>query len=170
MPARSDVHYHGPAFRTTGELFDAPRGPLVALESLIRTQIADYFAAVTPPSPDHPYLTRPPRRWRPIAQATVLDSNGNLAPHVHYSGYVSGVYYVRVPLSSRRHRATAPAGSRSAGRRHAFTTPVAPKLRFIEPREGQMLLFPSYFYHSTVPFSPAETRISVAFDALPETG
>ena len=97
VPAHSDVHYHGPAFRTTGELFDAPRGPLVALESLIRTQIADYFAAVTPPSPDHPYLTRPPRRWRPIAQATVLDRDGNLAPHVHYSGYVSGVYYVRVP-------------------------------------------------------------------------
>src|SRR5258708_13982357 len=98
VPGRSDVHYQGPAFRTTGELFDRPSGPLVALEALIRAQIADYFAAVAQLSPDHPYLARPPRRWRTIAQATVLDRDGSLAPHVLYTGSVSGVYYVHVPV------------------------------------------------------------------------
>jgi Flp pilus assembly protein TadD len=170
VPAQSDVHYHGPAFRTTGELFDAPRGPLVALEALIRAQIAQYFAAVAPPSPEHPYLARPPRKWRPIAQATVLDRDGNLAPHVHYSGYVSGVYYVRVPAFIAAAQSDR-AGWFEIGRPPPrFHHAGHPEVRFIEPREGQMLLFPSYFYHSTVPFSPAETRISVAFDALPEVG
>jgi Flp pilus assembly protein TadD len=167
-PAQHDVHYHGPAFRTTGELFDRPSGPLVALESLIKTQIADYLAAVATPSPDHPYLARPPRRWRVIAQATVLDRTGNLAPHVHYSGYVSGVYYVRIPAFVTAAQADH-AGWFEIGRPPPrFHHAGRPEARFIEPREGMMLLFPSYFYHSTVPFDRAETRISVAFDACPE--
>ncbi len=170
VPGRSDVHYHGPAFRTTGELFDRPSGPLVALEALIRAQIADYFAAVAQLSPDHPYLARPPRRWRTIAQATVLDRDGSLAPHVHYSGYVSGVYYVRIPVFAAGAQADH-AGWFEIGRPPPrFHHAGRPDVRFIEPREGVMLLFPSYFYHSTVAFSAAETRISVAFDALPEPG
>jgi hypothetical protein len=30
-----------------------------------------------------------------------------------------------------------------------------------------MILFPSYFYHRTIPFSGREARISIAFDAMP---
>jgi hypothetical protein len=29
------------------------------------------------------------------------------------------------------------------------------------------VLFPSYFWHRTLPFEAAETRISIAFDAVP---
>ena len=32
-----------------------------------------------------------------------------------------------------------------------------------------MVLFPSYFFHCTIPFAAAGTRISVAFDVIPET-
>ncbi len=35
------------------------------------------------------------------------------------------------------------------------------------PEEGLMLLFPSYFYHRSVPFEAAERRISISFDVLP---
>ena len=42
-----------------------------------------------------------------------------------------------------------------------------PAARLIQPEEGLMVLFPSYFYHSTVPFETDETRISVAFDLMP---
>ncbi len=36
------------------------------------------------------------------------------------------------------------------------------------PEEGLMMVFPSYFYHRTIPFEAAEHRISIAFDVLPE--
>jgi hypothetical protein len=32
-----------------------------------------------------------------------------------------------------------------------------------------MVLFPSYFFHRTIPFSAPGTRISIAFDVLPVT-
>ena len=41
-------------------------------------------------------------------------------------------------------------------------------MKAVRPEEGLLLLFPSYFYHGTVPFEAAEPRISIAFDVLPE--
>ena len=42
----------------------------------------------------------------------------------------------------------------------------APKLR-IRPTEGLLVLFPSYLFHRTIPFSGDGTRISIAFDVIP---
>lgn len=92
VPGARAANFNGPAFRTTGELFDRPTGPMVALQAMIEQEIGDYLATVARPDPTHPYLAHPPRRWPSTAQATVLDYDGSLAPHVHYSGYVSGVY------------------------------------------------------------------------------
>ncbi len=41
------------------------------------------------------------------------------------------------------------------------TSPV-----IIRPRLGLMVLFPSYFWHHTVPFTGDQERISVAFDII----
>ncbi|MGH8111927.1 MAG: putative 2OG-Fe(II) oxygenase, partial [Rhodanobacteraceae bacterium] len=38
------------------------------------------------------------------------------------------------------------------------------------PQTGMLVLFPSYFWHGTVPFSDDDTRLTVAFDAVPDRG
>jgi hypothetical protein len=43
---------------------------------------------------------------------------------------------------------------------------IAPEVRFYRPEEGLMFLFPSYFYHRTVPFESGRPRVSIAFDIL----
>jgi tetratricopeptide (TPR) repeat protein len=167
VPGARAPNFNGPAFRTTDEIFDRPTGPMVALQAMIEQQIGDYLATVARPDPSHPYLAHPPRRWRPTAQATVLDYDGSLAPHVHYSGYVSGVYYVEIPDVIRAARPDH-AGWLEVGRPPArYLRRGRPEIRYFEPRPGTMILFPSYFYHSTVPFAVSQTRISVAFDATP---
>ena len=35
------------------------------------------------------------------------------------------------------------------------------------PSPGDLVLFPSYFWHGTLPFTSAQPRLTVAFDALP---
>jgi len=37
----------------------------------------------------------------------------------------------------------------------------------VRPAVGTLVLFPSYFWHGTVPFSGAPARLTVAFDAVP---
>jgi hypothetical protein len=37
----------------------------------------------------------------------------------------------------------------------------------VRPEVGMLVLFPSYFWHGTVPISGNQTRLTVAFDAVP---
>ncbi len=43
---------------------------------------------------------------------------------------------------------------------------IAPEVCFCRPEEGLMFLFPSYFYHRTVPFESEQPRVSISFDIL----
>ena len=92
-----------------------------------------------------------------------MEGQGYQTPHIHPQAWVSGVYYASVP-------ADIAAGADQAGWIE-FGEPLAdyrftakPELRLIRPEEGLMLLFPSYFYHRTLPFSAGGTRVSIAFD------
>src|SRR6185312_3818532 len=167
VPTKRDPHYNGPQFRTTGELLEQPSGAMAALEGLIRREVDAYLATVARRDPSHPYLANPPPQWKAIAQATVLDNLGALAPHVHYSGYISGVYYVQIPDAIGA-AADGQAGWLEVGRLpRRFHRVGKPEIRAFKPRESVMILFPSYFYHNTVPFQSAVPRISIAFDAMP---
>jgi tetratricopeptide (TPR) repeat protein len=167
VPEASDPRYHCASLRITEEFLAEPKGPAAAFERMIETAVDGYLRHLAQRDPAHPFLVDPPRRWQLTSWAAVLDGEGNLNPHVHYAGYVSGVYYPRIP---------APIGAPGEGRAgwfefgggpDRFPCQAAPETRSIEPREGMMLLFPSYFYHRTVPFSASEPRISIAFDAVP---
>ncbi|TFH48989.1 MAG: hypothetical protein E4H01_05215, partial [Lysobacterales bacterium] len=45
-----------------------------------------------------------------------------------------------------------------------------PQLTLVKPQAGLLALFPSYFYHRTIPFDTTGRRISIAFDVLPYRG
>ncbi len=97
----------------------------------------------------------------------MLEAQGLIASHMHPPAWLSGVYYVKVPDA-----AGAPGEDRAGwiefGRPPPeFPCTVEPEVQMFRPEEGLMLLFPSYFYHGSVPFETPEMRISIAFDILP---
>jgi hypothetical protein len=49
--------------------------------------------------------------------------------------------------------------------KYGITDPLATYA--YQPIEGEMVTFPSYFWHRTVPFLSDERRISIAFDIRP---
>ncbi len=89
-----------------------------------------------------------------------------MEPHVHYDSHVSAVYYPKVPHEMRGDGAT-PGFLEFGGGQARFPCRRTPPARAVRPREGMLLLFPSYFYHRTVPFNANESRISIAFDTTP---
>ena len=149
----------------TRELKGPVSGPVADLERMIREAVGAYLENI-PEGSDHPYLTTAPKDWTLTLWATVLDEGGHQAPHIHPTGWLSGVYYVRVPPKAPG--SDPRAGWIEFGRPPAVMEPLGgfPE-RLIEPVEGRMLLFPSYFYHRTLPFTGAGQRISVAFDLMP---
>ncbi len=151
----------------TGELLVKPNGPIAVLEGMIRGAVEECSRSL-PADRAHPFLGNPPKRWRLSGWAVVMEAQGHQIAHIHPSAWLSGVYYVKVPDIVRM-PAQGRAGWIEFGRppKHLHAT-VEPEVRAIQPEEGLMLLFPSYFYHQTVPFETAEMRISIAFDVLPQ--
>ena len=146
----------------TGDLSEDPDEAIQTLVSTIRSEIEAYFAALAgrPGAP-----AAPPQGWRLTLWATVLRQGGYQDPHVHPSGRISGVYYARIPAP--REASDPEQGAITFGVGPARFGEIAMPRHALRPSEGTLLLFPSYFWHRTVPFEAEPERISLAFDAVP---
>jgi uncharacterized protein (TIGR02466 family) len=107
-----------------------------------------------------------PKNWQLSIWAVVLEGAGHQVPHVHESGWLSGVYYPKVPDVVGASPDSA-AGWIEFGRpQELYRAKHPPAVRLIQPREGLVVLFPSYFFHSTIPTGSPDTRVSIAFDII----
>ncbi len=150
----------------TGELLAPPRGPMGPMELRLHEAVRWYLANL-PDDPDHPMVRWAPKRWKLTTWGVVMHDRGHERPHIHPKGWLSGVFYLHLPEliddPSRNHE-----GWLEFGRPTADLHVRAPlTLRHCKPAYGVMFLFPSYFYHGTIPFRSRERRICVAFDAEP---
>ena len=151
----------------TGEFLDGLGGAAAALRGLIVAAVRDYIGDMRTRLPHHPFVAGLPDRWQLASWAVSLQAQGHQGPHFHPDGCVSGVYYVRVPdsvLSASNGEGCLEFGRTADAIGGGSRDPL---LRLVTPAEGLLLLFPSYFYHRTLPFDGPQSRISIAFDVLP---
>jgi len=148
----------------TGSLLTGGEEGFGVLETIIRQRIDRYLHSHQMSSGPG-WQRTPPRHWRLDMWATVLHQGGHQIPHIHPSGWLSGVYYVACPFeqSDPERHGWIEFGEPPAN--FPFKKPAPTKL--VEPTEGLLVLFPSYFYHRTVPFENDRPRISIAFDMVP---
>lgn len=150
----------------TGEILQNPEGPVVALERIIRTAVEDY-ARLLPADAAHPFVAKRPRAFRLQGWANVYDRGAEA--HVHPSGWISGTYYVKLP-SVVADPSEGRAGWIEFGRPDLhFHRAQDCDVKALQPTEGLLLLFPSYFWHRIIPFEDAEKRTSYAFDVVPRS-
>ncbi len=170
--AHPSLTFEPPAVATTsgfqtGDLFQNAATPAVAaFRAAVNAAVRDYIAAL-PAEPSHPFIANAPDRWSLMGWTVILKSQGHQRAHIHPDGWLSGVYYVKVPDSV----SDTPGGSEDGWiefGRPPDTVPVKREnpTRRIAPREGVMILFPSYLYHRTIPFEDSGERISFAFDVI----
>ena len=155
---------------TENLLLDEDKGPMARLEAIFNAAVGQYLRAL-PHEAGHPFLARRPPNWRLQAWAVVMHSQGHQLAHTHPSGWVSGVYYARTPISIRADDSSQ-AGWIEFGRPLPELIKDAPPItQRLRPQEGLLVLFPSYLYHETIPFNAHSqddgNRISIAFDAVP---
>ncbi len=145
---------------------DGESGPIAGLIGAIGICVEGYIEA-HPISPAHPFLSQRPEDWTFDIWATVLGDGGHQSSHIHRDGWLSGVYYAQLPDSVS---AGTPghAGWIEFGRQQVYPKSQSrPRVQVFQPVEGKLLLFPSYFYHRTLPFNSETQRISIAFDLVP---
>lgn len=151
--------------RVTGDIFagETPLPPPIAAFRAIIEREVGALAAELQRMDGHPFLGRSPKQpFEIVSWANLMPADGVQASHIHNLGWLSGVYYPKLPatLGANDH-----AGWLGFGRPgYGLPATRPPKLAFVRPGEGLMVLFPSYVWHWTEPFAGDEERVSVAFD------
>ena len=149
----------------SGELLAAPKGPIAGLEAEILKAAAAYRGSLD--DHGHPFVACRPGNWTLSVWGVVMQAAGHQIPHIHPAAWLSGVYYPKLPdiVGSD---GSGKAGWIEFGRPPThFHNAMEPETHSVQPEPGLMVLFPSYFYHHTVPFEAEGTRISIAFDLMP---
>jgi len=131
---------------------------LKALEAPIDAYVS------TMQKPDHPWSGRRTGKFRLSGCWSVkLKPNGYHINHLHPEGWISSAYYVSLPDVTR-------SGEGQEGwikfGEPRWPTPGCTVEKIIQPKEGRLVLFPSYMWHGTIPFSSGE-RITAPFDVVP---
>jgi uncharacterized protein (TIGR02466 family) len=100
------------------------------------------------------------------AWSVLLRPGGFHKDHFHPMGWLSSAFYVETPDAALETEAKE--GWIRFGQPPFKTEPELPAEHFVKPKPGRLVLFPSYMWHGTVPFTTDETRMTIAFDAVPK--
>ena len=146
--------------RQSDDLAGETTPALAALAALARNTIATYLTAL--PEGDHPFQRARPEDWSLTLWGTILSPGGEVGAHIHAPNWLSGVYYPALPDVVRHGEE----GWLAMGALPDQLGGGGTQQRY-EPRPGRMILFPSYIWHGTLPFSGDTPRLSFAFDCVP---
>jgi tetratricopeptide (TPR) repeat protein len=149
----------------SSELFLDGAGPPLALRESIRRAVQAYIDEL-PGDSQHAFIRRRPAQFLLSGWCNVLDEG---APsHIHPNAWLSGAYYVRAD-AVLDDVDEGPDGCLQVGPPDEAHYSVADyPARVFRPREGHMVVFPSYVWHRILPFASSERRISYAFDVIPK--
>jgi tetratricopeptide (TPR) repeat protein len=151
--------------QTPGLLFSRKLKVIEQVREQIAAAVSDYVSQMET-NGDHPLLSRRETDWSfTHSWSCKLRSSGYHTNHVHPMGWISSAYYVSLPheLDDASQRQ----GWLKFGESHLGAGADDRPEHYVRPRVGQLVLFPSYFWHGTVPFEASCDRLTIAFDVVP---
>jgi tetratricopeptide (TPR) repeat protein len=145
--------------QTDGPLFARIEPEIRALRAVIVSAVERHVAQLPAPIGGHPTLIarRAPVRFSG-SWSVRLPGAGFHSNHIHPAGWLSSAFYVALPPAGDGH-----AGWLKLGEPQAELGLDLEPFRYVEPKPGRLVLFPSTMWHGTVPFEAGE-RMTVAFD------
>ena len=150
---------------TTQDLVRSADPVIRALFSSFAAPIGHYLEHIGRGS--DPLRRRNNGRWRFNGSWSVrLHTSGFHTNHVHPRGWLSSACYIELPDSMSD--AQTQDGMLTFGEPGIATTPALSAEYSVRPSVSMLVLFPSYFWHGTVPFRSNQARLTVAFDAVPD--
>jgi hypothetical protein len=137
---------------------------IAAFFSAIDRPIREYMAALGQGSDPMRARNAPDYAIRG-AWSVRLRPEGHHVDHIHPQGWLSSAFYVETPAEALER------GGREGwikfGQPRFRTDPPLDPAHFVRPEAGTLVLFPSYMWHGTVPFTTDERRMTIAFDVVP---
>jgi Tfp pilus assembly protein PilF len=147
-------------FQTVGNLFKYPNLNILTLKEIILNEIDLYYKKFQ--NEDCAFIKKWPAEKNITGWHIMLKEQGYHNFHIHQSGWLSGVIYLKVVPSLDKNEGAitfSVAGSN-------ISNSNLPEI-IHSPAVGDIVLFPSSLYHGTIPFSTDTDRIVVSFDLKP---
>ena len=148
--------------QTSGNLFEIDELLTDEIQNIIRLEIEKY--RITFKDSTEGLIKKWPNNYRLYGWVVSMKNGGNLRPHIHDKGWLSGSIYINIP----------PKSNPESG---SLVVSVGEEIDVIDfsenPKEvldvvtGDLVLFPASLTHSTIPFESEEERIVLAFDVIP---
>lgn len=154
--------HHG--VQSSGNLFRRPEESFRQLAELVREHLRHYRQRFA--GSDCALFTHFPNELDISSSWYVkMQRGGHLDSHIHETGWVSGVLYLKLPTQA----AEADAGKlefSTNGDNYPLQHHEWPR-KVMDVQVGDIVLFPSSLFHRTIPFDSAEERVCIAFDLKP---
>ncbi len=145
--------------QTSGNIFDLKNDDTNEIQNIIRTEVEKYRAKFK--KSEEGLIKKMPTEYSLYGWLISMKSGGNLKPHIHTEGWLSGSIYINVPqkLKDDSGNLVVSLGEE----KDAIDTRINEK-KTINVVTGSMVLFPASLMHHTIPFESEEERIVLAFD------
>ena len=149
-------------FQSISNLFENPLGKLSNLKSIITEELDLYYLKFKKESCS--YIKKWPSKKELFAWHVILKKQGYQNAHIHPSGWLSGVIYLKVvpPLEKNE-------GAIEFSLNGQHYSDISSPKKIYKPKLGDIVFFPSSLHHRTIPFSTDTDRIVISFDLGPKS-
>ena len=149
--------------QTSGNIFDIKRDLTNEIQKAIRSEINRYRLSFK--NSEEGFLRAWPTEYDLNGWLISMTSGGELQPHIHEWGWLSGSIYINVPPKSDMDSGNLLV---SLGKEEDAVAPRMNSKKIINVATGSMVLFPASLTHQTIPFEAEQERIVLAFDVVPK--
>ncbi len=149
-------------YQTSGNIFADCNKELTKLSQIISTEIEQYHLKFKDAS--CVFIKNWPSKIKLFGWYNRLEKNGYQAAHIHPYGWLSGVIYLKTVDFTNEYEGAIEFSLQ--GLDYKRIAPSNPKVMH-QPKQGDLVLFPSSVFHKTLPFKSETTRCVIAFDIIP---
>ena len=149
-------------WQTSGNLFSLEPDLTAGIQKIIHLEIEKYKLAFK--NSKEGFITSWPSEYSLFGWLVRMKSGGQLSPHMHDRGWISGSVYINVPAKTKTNSGN-------------LVVCIEDKQLIVEGKNqekkidvvtGTLCLFPSSLLHYTIPFESEEERVVLAFDIVPK--
>ena len=150
-------------YQTSGNLFYRENNFTDKIQKVIRLEIERYQNNFQ--NSQEGFIRKWPSDFSLYGWLISMKSGGELHPHIHHNGWLSGSIYINVPPKSKINSGNLVV---ALGTDSDTTNSQLNPKKILNVVTGNMVLLPASLMHYTIPFESEEDRIVLAFDVVPK--
>jgi tetratricopeptide (TPR) repeat protein len=149
--------------QTEGNLFNSEDDQICEIKKIILLEIEKYRIHFK--NSNEGFIKNWPKFYDLYGWLISIKSGGELRPHMHENGWISGSIYINVPPKLNSNDGNLVVCIEDDN--YLTDLNLNPK-SIVDVNTGSLCLFPASLLHYTIPFESDEERVVLAFDVVPE--